>query len=274
MSRPYVALTYSDHLRYLIEQGAARGLVTAVEVVPSGYMFMRKEQLLRLRLAQLALPYAFHFVENSVASADFLENNHCERLAEFLSGFSPLHISEHLTGCRVGDLDLEMNLPIVCTEDSLDIYVENAVFLRERLGHRLPLLIEHVPSYFTYKASTLPWQELYRRFVARTGCGILLDLHNLYCDELNTGEDARGFIDSLPSEAITEVHLAGGARMESGGYVDAHDSDVPERVFELLEHVLRSARPKLIVLEREHRFTRFERIFADLERIHTLCGKA
>ena len=269
----HVALTYRDPLKYVLQQAAQRGLISAVEVVPSGYVKSGLGALLAHRLAELGLPYSFHFVDNSLASADFPENNHVARIKEFMSGFSPIFVSDHLTAHRIGDLDLETNLPVVCTPDAVDVYVENIHMMVDAIQPDCPVLLEHVPTYYRHAASTLDELTTYSAVVRESGVSVLLDLHNLYCDERNVGTDPERFIDALPAELIREVHLAGGREIEgTGAYLDSHDSKVPERVFELLERVMDLASPDLIVIEREHIFDTPDQLFRDLERVNEVVN--
>jgi len=269
---PRVALTYSDHLRRLLELGAREGLIDAVEIVPSGYMLAGNHGLLHERLATLGLPYTFHFVEGSLASADFPTNNPCAAMAALLERFDPLHVSDHLTAARIGDEDLEMNLPILMTDASLAVCVDNLEQFRAAIGASCPVLIEHVPCYFRFRDSTWEPPAFFAAVVERSGCDVLLDLHNLYCDEINQGQSAEAFIDALSPASIREIHLAGGDHIPGADYVDSHDKDVPARVFELLEYVLERSSPELIVLEREHRFGEPEQVMNDLGKIRELSG--
>ena len=268
----HVALTLRDPLRSVIAEAARRGLVDAVEVVPSGYAQAGLADLLRARLADLGLPYSFHFVDGSLGSADLLENNHFDRTRDFVEGFQPLFVSDHLTAHRAGGLDLECNLPLIATEEAADIYVENLEAWLAAVRPPAPFLLEHVPAYWTHSEDTLSPGALYTQVVERTGVGILLDLHNLYVDERNTGADPMAFLDGLPADRIREVHLAGGHEVEGGGYLDSHDSAIPERVYTLLAAVLERCTPDLIVLEREHAFGDPEALLQEVARVRTLVG--
>lgn len=266
--RPRIALTYADSLRRVIEIAIERELVDAVEIVPSGYLAAGNARLLRERLAHFGVPHSFHFIEGSLASADFEAGPLTEAMADLIAEIPPFQVSDHLTCCRVGDVDLEMNLPILMNADSLAICVENVQTLRRALGERCPLLLEHVPRYFEFRGSTIPAHEFLAEVAERSDCGILLDLHNLLCDERNVGLDAEAFIRALPAGRIREIHLAGGRALPGDStWIDGHDGEVPARVFELLDVALAHAEPALIVLEREHRFHDFDRILADLEQV-------
>jgi uncharacterized protein (UPF0276 family) len=268
-----VALTYRDPLRYVIEQAAARGLVDAVEVVPSGYVKSGLGALLHHRLSTLGLPYSFHFIDNSLASADYPTNNKAESVAAFLADFTPMLVSDHLTSHRAGEYDLDCNLPVVCTPSAVDVYVENIRDFTDTVSPACPFLIEHVPAYYRHTASTLDEHTTYSSVVEQAECGVLLDLHNLYCDERNSGTSPEALIDALPAEKIREIHVAGGREIEgTGAYLDSHDETVPDRVFELLERVVARTSPALIVLEREHVFDSPDQLFRDLERIHAIVN--
>lgn len=264
--KPRLALTYREALRWPIEQAAARGLIDAIEVVPSGFLREGQASLLRRRLATLGLPYSFHFIDQSLASADLLDQPDWSRLAAFLAGFEPLCWSDHLTACRAGPLDLEVNLPLAATPEAAAVYAENIRAFRAALPTAAPFLIEQVPTHWTQAGDTLSPIALFRAVLDQSPAGALLDLHNLYCDEVNLGLDAAAALSALPPESVVELHLAGGHRLETGFWVDGHDGAVPPRVWALLELALRRFSPQLIVLEREHNFTDLSGIFADLER--------
>jgi len=263
-----VALTWRDALRHPIEVAAERGLISAIEVVPSAYCRHGLERLLKARLDALGLPYSFHFVDLSLASADALQNNSWDRVRDFLGHFSPLFVSDHLTACRSGDLDLEVNLPVVATEDAAAVYVENIEAFRQAVP--CDFLLEHVPTHWSHPGDTLSSAEVYGQVLDRTRCGALLDVHNLFCDELNLGVDPVEVLDRIDN--VREIHVAGGFELEGGWRVDGHDHAVPERVFEILALALQRFDPELIVLEREHRFQDIDGVFADLERIHELAA--
>ena len=268
---PRVALTYRDPLRYVIEQAASRGLIDAVEVVPSGYVKSGLGALLKHRLDTLGLPYSFHFIDNSLASVDFPTNNKVAEVADFLADFSPIFVSDHLTAHRSGPYDLDCNLPVVCTPTAVDIYAENVRMFMDRVDLDCPFLMEHTPAYYRHNASTMDEQSTFAAVVEQSNCGALVDLHNLYCDERNTGVDAEALIDALDPDSIREVHLAGGREIEgTGAYLDSHDETIPERVFELLERLVDKASPDLVVVEREHVFDSPDQLFSDLERIHAI----
>ena len=248
-----IGLNYEPPLGALIDDAISERLVTAVEVIPDDHAFHRVEELRRM-LRRWGVPYCFHFISNSPGSADFDRRNDLDAFARMLAGLTPLHYSDHLTCCRAGTVDLRQNLPVPRTPEMVELFVANIRVLQARLGgrRRRPFLIENVCCSFEYEASTIDPAEFYRVIAERSDSYFLLDVHNLYVDEINGGLDAAAFVAHLPGDRIREVHVAGGSWTPSGRtYADSHDAKAPSRVLELLDLVLSKARPEVIVLERQ-----------------------
>lgn len=248
-----IGLNYERPLHGLIADAIADGTLSAIEIIPDLYAYHRLAQLREL-LRGLQVPYALHFISNSPGSADFDHNNDLDAFAKLMAALDPIHYSDHLTCCRAGAVDLRQNLPVPRTPEMVELFVDNIRLLKKRLGgrRRLPFLVENVSSGFDYEASTLAPAEFYRAIVERSDSYCLLDVHNIYVDEVNHGIDAMAFVQSLPAARIKEVHVAGGSwTANRRTYCDSHDAKTPSRVLELLDAVMSRARPDLIILERQ-----------------------
>ena len=269
-----ISMTYLPPLHGLIEDLKADDLLQAIELVPDGFFSETSPQglseALGDTLSHFMLPYSFHFVGNSLCSADFL-TNHDPGLNEW-DAYKPILVSDHLTCSRIGDMDVTGNLPTLYTKETLDLTAENIRHHQQRLPSNTPFLLEHIPIPFELKQSTLSWDEFYLGLIKQTDAGVLLDLHNLYCEEQNSNFNAIQFMDQLPQDQVLELHVAGGYfRKEWEYYVDCHCQHVPERVFELVEAAMSRFSPKLVNLEREHNFVEFDRMRKDIERLNQLC---
>lgn len=266
-----VGLSYHPELHELVLRARDEGLIDVLEIQPERYVYSEsgREQLDAL-LSEIALPYAFHFACSSIASADFELDDEAQARIDVVRELEPLVCSDHLTCCRIGELDLEMNLPLLHTEDTLAVVVENVQRLRSQMA--APLLLENIAMAWPLRSSTMDPSDFLRETVEAAECGILLDLHNLHADQLNHGLDARDAIDRLPSSRIAEVHVAGGS-WHGGFYYDGHDHDVPPEVFELLERLLAECGPELVILEREARFVELEGVWSDLQRLRRVCER-
>jgi uncharacterized protein len=270
-----ISMTFLPPLTGLIEDLIADDLLQAIEVVPDEFFSdtspIGLSDELGDKLSHFRLPYSFHFVSNSLCSADFLEN-HDRGLTNLKGSYQPILVSDHLTCSRIGHQDITGNLPTLYTNETLEITAENIRYYQQRIPSEAPFLLEHIPMPFDLKQSTLSWDEFYLGLIQHTDAGVLLDLHNLYCEEQNNDFDAIKFMKQLPKEKVLELHVAGGyLRQEWNYYVDCHCQHVPERVFELVEVAMNLFSPKLVNLERENNFVEFDRIRQDIERLNQLC---
>jgi uncharacterized protein (UPF0276 family) len=245
-----IGINYEAPLAGLVEQAARSGLVQVIEIIPDSYAHEHTDALRQI-LDRYRMPYVFHFVDNSLGSADYADNNNLAAYGEMVRKLKPRFTSDHLTCCRAGDIDLRMNLAVPRTEEMKEVFVENIRLTRNRFGRQRKFLVENIGGLWDFPASTIEAARFYREIVERSGAYFLLDVHNLYAQELNERVDAVEFIESLPPERIVEVHVSGGSwTADRSTYLDSHSSRTPGRVFDLLEVVLERAEPDLVVLER------------------------
>ena len=281
--KPKISLTFERPLHGLIQDAKKLRLINAIEFVPDAYLLSNPETasepltpVLENIISQLGIRYSFHLVSNSLLSADFPLAANPESYFTTIKKFSPFLISEHLTCARIGDLDLTGNLTTVYNDASLECGIENLINFRTKCGNLSPFLLEHIPQYFGVTSSTMHWEEFYLKLVEKADFYYLLDLHNIYCDEINNGHDVMNFLSKLPPDRVLEIHVAGGeSRVDENSKMiryDSHSYDVPERVFELLEFCKTRFTPRLINLEREARFVDLNHIWKDLERINKIWG--
>lgn len=268
MSPPMLAQTYLPPLHVAIQSWLDEGLLDAVEVCPDRYLETEPSAAyLGAILDELGVPYSFHLTEMSLASPDFPARYELERTARALAAFAPVLISEHLSASAVGSFRYDGNLPPVHDEPTLALTLDHLQRIRAAFGDR-PLLVENIPCQFEHAASTMSPEAFTLAVVARSGCGLLLDLHNLYVHELERGLDAAAFVAEIPPAAVRELHLAGGHRFAGEGeYLDGHDAAIPARVLELLELALTRFEPALLVVEREANFDDHEGMRRDLEAV-------
>lgn len=268
-----IALSYKPPLESIIREASRRGLITAIEITPDHYAFEQSTRsTLKGILNDISLPYSLHFVSNSPVSADFPENSYCATFSALVEELSPLLVSDHLTCCRSGDIDLDQNVPVIRTDETLEIAIENLRRLKKLIAPKCPIAIENIAHHFDTRRSTISHVDFYRSAVVGSDSEFLLDLHNLYVDELNFGLDAENFIEALPGERIAEIHLAGGG-WKGNTYFDFHNSEVPPRVFELLEFTLRRSKPRLVVIERDTNFVQLEGLLVSLEQVQAYVEK-
>ena len=134
---------------------------------------------------------------------------HLERLRQVCQRFEPDLVSEHLAWSVADGAYLNDLLPLRYDEAALAIVARNVDQVQDTLKRQI--LIENLSAYVAFADSTMSEAEFLAELVQRTGCGLLLDVNNVYVSAHNLGFDASAFIDTLPADAIGEIHLAGHA---------------------------------------------------------------
>jgi uncharacterized protein (UPF0276 family) len=180
-------------------------------------------------------PISCHGVGLSLGSAEGLDCDHLARIGGAVERFAPALVSEHLSWSVAGGTYLPDLLPLPLTEEALAVVCRNVDAAQAFLGRRI--LVENPSSYLRYRHSAIPEWEFLAAVAARTGCGILCDVNNIYVSAQNHGWDAAAYLAALPAPAIGEIHLAGHAvrRLDDGTIlrIDDHGSRVAPAVWTL-----------------------------------------
>lgn len=205
---------------------------------------------------RLRADYAFsvHAVGLSLGTAEGLDEEHLDRVAGLVRRLQPAYVSDHLSWSIADGRYLNDLLPLPYTEEALAIVVGNVCRLQERLGRQIS--IENPSCYLAFAHSTLSEPEFLAEVTRRSGCGLLLDVNNVYVTAHNLRLDPRTWLERLPAEAITQYHLAGHAVNDADGepiLIDDHASRVRPAVWSLFgEAVVRfGRRPTLIEWDAE-----------------------
>jgi hypothetical protein len=235
-----------------------RPAVAWLEVHPENYMTegVQRDELDLIRQDNL---FSLHSVGLSLGSAEGVQEEHLARLGELIARYQPGLVSDHLSWSEVEGVHLPDLLPLPWTEEALEVVTRNVDHAQTALKQRL--LVENPSSYFCLAHSTLTESEFLAELVRRSGCGVLLDVNNIYVSACNHGEDPSrilaAYLDSVPSEAIGEIHLAGHATrlLESGRElrIDDHGSQVCSEVWQMYEMAIGvlGIRPTLIEWDTE-----------------------
>ncbi len=181
-------------------------------------------------------PLSLHGVGLSLGSTDALNMAHVVRLRALIDRYSPRLVSEHLSWGSVDGRYFHDLLPLPYTEEALRHVAARIERVQDHFGRRI--LIENLSSYVEYSHSTMPEWEFLTAVAARSGCGILLDVNNIYVSSCNHGFDAAQYVQSIPSQFVGEMHLAGHtARSTPDGMIliDTHDQPVSAPVWQLFE---------------------------------------
>lgn len=184
-------------------------------------------------------PLSLHGVGLALGSVSPLDRQHLKRVGEAVRRYQPAAISEHACWGHVDGEHFNDLLPLPFTDEAVRHLAARVRELQDTLGRRV--LIENLSQYLRFRHSTLTEGEFLAALVAESGCGLLLDVNNLFVNSVNVGLDPLATIDQLPIDAIGEIHLAGHLRKEVDGrplLIDDHGSRVPEPVWTLYARAL------------------------------------
>ena len=179
-------------------------------------------------------PVSFHGVALSIGSTDPLSDSHLKNISELIDRYQPMLVSDHLTWSSIGGTYLHDLLPLPFTKEAADHVVGRIEAIQDTL--RQQILIENASTYLEFNHSELSECEFMVDIAERSGCGILLDVNNIYVNSRNHGIDAISYIESVPESVVQEIHLAGHTvnKFDDGEVlIDTHDQRVCDDVWNL-----------------------------------------
>lgn len=187
-------------------------------------------------LNRCGLPQVSHHIGLSMASTVPADPDYIAQMNRWARRWDAHWLSEHLAFVAIQPADgpgaagLALTAPF--DREVLDLVTARARQVMAATNR--PFLLENSPYFVNFPDSEMDEAEFLNRFCAESGGGLLLDLHNLYCNAVNYGFDAHRFLDRLDLPNVVEVHIAGGAEL-CGMWADAHAGAPPEPVWDLLE---------------------------------------
>lgn len=233
----------SHHFREILE---APPPVAWMETHPENYFGEGGAPLRILERIRNRYPLSFHGVGLSLGSADPLDRSHLHKLKTLVERFEPAFLSEHLSWSLVDGRFFNELLPLPYTQESLDHVCARIDEVQTIL--KRSLLIENITRYLTWRDSPVPEGEFLAETARRTGCGILLDVNNVYVNAANFHLDPLDVLRAIPAEAVWEIHLAGFDRF-SRWLVDTHGQAVYQEVWSLYQWAIDHFGPRPTLIE-------------------------
>jgi uncharacterized protein len=224
-----------------------------------------------LRAIRERFPVVLHGVALSIGSVDELDEDHLGRLAALAAEIDPPIISDHLCWSGVGGRFAHDLLPLPFTEEALAHVAERVLRVQDRLGR--PILLENVSSYVQFVTSALSEWEFLTALCQRTGCGLLLDVNNVFVSAHNHGFSAEHFIRGVPSERVGQIHLAGHST-RGPLLLDTHDHPVREEVWSLYKLAVKTHGPVPTLIEWDDDLPPLERVVAEATRARQVARAA
>lgn len=228
----------------------APGPVSWLEVHAENYMGDGGRPLAQLRALAEEFPISVHGVGLSIGGDGPLDRAHLARLKHLCDWLNPASFSEHLAWSSHGVFFNDL-LPLPYTDATLERVSGHIDTVQQTLGRQM--LLENPSSYLAFDESTYDEVDFLAQIVARTGCGLLLDVNNVFVSATNLGTDPRTYLANYPLEAVGELHLGGHDEDEDEHgaplLIDSHGRAVADPVWTLYGEVIAKAGPKPTLIE-------------------------
>lgn len=239
--------------------------VAWIEVHSENYFAEGGKSLQRLETIRRDYPVSLHGVSLSLGSADELNWQHIKKLHDLINRIHPCLISDHLSWSSIHGQYLHDLLPMPYTQEALEHLVARIQQIQDYLKRQI--LIENVSSYVHYQASTYTEHDFLIAVAKQAGCGILLDVNNVYVSASNLNFDPYAYITAIPGHLVQEIHLAGFTTSVINGkdvLIDSHNKPVLPAVWDLYRHAILQVGRKPTIIEWD----------TDLPSLDTLCLEA
>jgi uncharacterized protein (UPF0276 family) len=231
------------HYRHLLDH---RPAVDFLEIISDNYMETEGRPLEVLDQLAERIPIVMHGVSLSIGSTDPIDRTYLRRLVRLRDRVGARWVSDHLCFTGVAGRNTHDLLPLPLTRAALVHVADRIRAVQDVLG--APLIIENPSTYIAWQESTIPEAEFLAALCAQTGCGLLLDVNNVYVSSRNHGFDTDAYLQAIPYDHVVQFHVAG--HTDNGDHcVDTHDGRVVDPVWRLLAHAWPRAHGAAVLLE-------------------------
>jgi len=229
-----------EHLPSILADRDRRGFF---EVHAENYMGAGGPPHRSLEIIRREYPVSLHGVCMSIGGPEALDKAHLERFRRLVERYEPALVSEHLAWSTHKTAYFNDLLPLPYNAATLARVCTHIDEVQEAI--RRPILLENPSTYLAFRDSTVSETDFIRTIAKRTGCGLLLDVNNVFVSATNLGFSAMDYLSDFPLSHVGEIHLAGHAEQSDDEgeplLVDSHDAPVADGVWELYEIALSRA---------------------------------
>jgi uncharacterized protein (UPF0276 family) len=261
--------------QHFADIGRDRGPVCWLEIHAENYMGDGGRPLAQLRSLSERFPISVHGVGLSIGGESPLDEAHLDRLAHLVDWLKPASFSEHLAWSTHGGAFFNDLLPLPYTTDTLNRIAAHIDQVQKRLGRRM--LLENPSSYLAFDTSTWRETDFLAELCRRTGCGLLLDVNNVFVSATNLGTSPQAYIDAYPLHEVGEIHVGGHDEdADDAGaplLIDNHGAPVIDPVWRLLDIVLERTGPKPVLVEWDNDVPDWPVLRAEAERAQAALSR-
>lgn len=215
-------------------------------------------------------PVAMHGVSMSVGSTAPVDFEYLRKLKRLAGRVKARWISDHLCWTGVMGLNTHDLLPMPYTDEALRHVVDRVRIIQDYLER--PLVLENPSTYLEFAASNWTEWDFISAMAGETGCGLLLDVNNVYVSAFNHGFDAVKYIDAIPAGRVVQIHLAGHTNKETH-ILDTHSDRVIDAVWELYRHAIARTGGAATLLEWDEDIPDFDTVHAEARKARAYRGR-
>lgn len=258
----------TPHYAHILEK---RPEVGFFEIISENFLDTRGRPRAVVEAVAAAYPVVMHGVSLSLGSTDPLDRAYLDALRALRDDLGARWVSDHLCWTGVGGHNSHDLLPLPTNPATLDHVCARVARVQDHLG--APLVIENPSTYVGFAESTLPEWEFLAQLCARTGCGLLLDVNNVYVSSRNHGFDPLTYLDALPMDHVVQFHVAG--HTDNGSHVvDTHIGPVVRPVWDLLRAAWDRGARGSVLLEWDDEIPEFPVVLREARRSRRHLGGA
>jgi len=252
------------------------GVVGWLEIHAENYMGDGGRPLAQLRHLAETFAISAHGVGLSIGGETRLDPDHLSRLKHLNDWLQPASFSEHLAWSTHGAEFLNDLLPLPYTEATLTRVADHVDELQETIGRKM--LLENPSSYLAFTESTMSETDFLREIARRTGCGLLLDVNNVFVSATNLDTDPIAYIDDFPLDHVGEIHLGGHDEDEDDHgaplLIDSHGREVADPVWTLYDYVITKGGTRPTLIEWDNDVPDWPTLEAEAQRAQAILQKA
>ncbi|CUH62688.1 hypothetical protein TL5118_00133 [Thalassovita autumnalis] len=246
-----------------------------LEIHAENYMGAGGRPIAQLKYLAERFPISVHGVGLSIGGECDLDPDHLARLEHLCDWLNPASFSEHLAWSTHESAFLNDLLPLPYTEATLNRVCAHIDQLQDVIGRRM--LLENPSSYLAFDESTYEEPAFLAEVSKRTGCGLLLDVNNIFVSATNLNYDPRAYVDAFPLDKVGEIHLGGHDEDEDDHgaplLIDSHGREVADPVWTLLDYTLARSGPLPTLIEWDTDVPEWPLLAAEARRAQTALAQ-
>lgn len=265
-----VGLSYRSILHDEIVRN--RETIDFLEVIPDQFIYSNESSVAEILADLKAFPLVSHSVNLSIGTDAEIDADYLERVIDFIEKSGSICYSDHICFTRVPGIDLGQLSPLQFSQEIIDTVCRNTKkVLRELNG--IPFYLENISYYLDVPGAEMAEAEFLSEIIEQSGCGMLLDINNLFVNSVNKNYDPYDFLNRIPLDKTHIVHIAGHQKQD-GLLLDSHDAPLSKEVWKLLQYVVRHANIKAVLLEQDENLEDFGILLEQINKAREILNGA